>query len=95
MYRHCKTIRVANMWLGKAAPQTFFAVSRRCCSSGVSKIEQLLLQTDKFPSRHIGINPQTEQEMTNFLGLEVDYFLFYILCCYNPNCGEFLLKKTD
>ena len=73
MYRQCRAItrlRVANMRLGTTT-QPIFAVSSRCCSTGISKIEQLLPQTDQFPSRHIGLNPETEQEMTNFLGLEV------------------------
>lgn len=72
MYRQCRAItrlRVANMRLGTTT-QPIFAVSSRCCSTGISKIEQLLPQTDQFPSRHIGLNPETEQEMTNFLGLE-------------------------
>ena len=73
MYRQCRAItrlHVPNMWLGRTTTQKVFAISSRC-SSGISKIEKLLPQTDPFPSRHIGLNPESEQEMTNFLGLEV------------------------
>ena len=80
MYRQCRAIprlRVHNMRLGKRTTQTTFAISSRCCSSGISKIEQLLPQTDQFPSRHIGLNPETEQEMTNFLGLEVSLQIIF------------------
>ena len=81
MYRKCRAVtrlRVGNRWLGKAATDTVFAVSGRCFSSGVSRsnIEKLLPPTDQFPARHIGINPETEQQMTNFLGLEVDDLFF-------------------
>ena len=74
MYRPCTaitTLRVSNMMLGTTTAKSVLAISSRCCSTGISKMEQLLPQTDKFPSRHIGLNSETEQEMTNFLGLKV------------------------
>ena len=61
MYRHSKKITrfgVVNMRL-------------RPCSRGLSNIQQFLPDTDQFARRHIGLNNATEQEMTNFLGLEV------------------------
>ena len=71
-YRAVTRLRVANIRPGKATtPANTFAIASRCCMSSISKIETLLPQTDHFPSRHIGLNPEAEKEMTNFLGFEV------------------------
>ena len=73
MYRQCRALtrlRVSNMRLGTSTTQKVLATCSRYLS-GISKIEELLPQTDPFASRHLGLNPETEQEMANFLGLEV------------------------
>ena len=69
---------VANTRLG-AITQAVSSISNRFCSTSVVTIEQLLPQTDEFRTRHIGINSETEQEMTNFLGLEVGLERRYLI----------------
>lgn len=64
-------VRAVRTPLGKWKCAGIQAIVCQSRTSSFSKIDELFLQTDDFVPRHIGVDAKSEQEMANFLGLEV------------------------
>ncbi|XP_046850922.1 glycine dehydrogenase (decarboxylating), mitochondrial-like [Xenia sp. Carnegie-2017] len=73
MYRQFNAtniVRAVRTPLGKWKCAGIQAIVCQSRTSSFSKIDELLVQTDDFVPRHIGVDAKSEQEMANFLGLE-------------------------